>query len=101
MQTLRVHSLLARKIVYTAAHLSWLFRAVAPLGCAMVFAIGCAHVACLPSSLAGLGPKPSNSGAAFTLHHAGQELQSQGNHHRTLDGCWRTARSCNTSCARP
>lgn len=55
MQALRVRSLLAQKIVHTAAHLSWWFRAIAPIGCAMVFGIGCAHMASVSSWLPSSG----------------------------------------------
>jgi rare lipoprotein A (peptidoglycan hydrolase) len=53
MQTLRVPSVLAQRTIHTATHISWLVRAIASLGCAMIFAIGCAHIASVPSPLAG------------------------------------------------
>jgi hypothetical protein len=57
MQTLRGPSLLlfSHKSPPTAANFGSILRLIAPIGCAMVFAVGCAHTASVHGPLAGSG----------------------------------------------
>ncbi len=57
MQTLQGSSLLlfGHKTLSTAANFGSLLRLIAPIGCAMVFAVGCAHTASVHGPLAGSG----------------------------------------------
>lgn len=84
MQPLRVRSLLAEKILHTAAHLSWWFRAIAPVGCAVIFGIGCAHTASVSSSLPGSGRAVTGTYRSDKSVRTGEKLLAT----RTVTASW-------------
>jgi rare lipoprotein A len=76
MKTLRGPSLLlfGHKTLPTTANFSSLLRLIAPIGCAMVFAVGCAHTASVHDPLARSGHVSTTAYRSNKPSHRGKSL---------------------------